>query len=52
MPGEWTLEQAILGFVRMNVTHSGEQLGRVLFNVCNRLRIVPKVSADKLWLIF
>ncbi len=45
-PGEWTLQQALLGFSRINTSHDGERLGRALFNVCSRLQIVPKVCID------
>ena len=45
-PGEWTIEQALLGFVQMNMAHNGVQLGQALYKVCNRLQIVHKVSTD------
>jgi hypothetical protein len=47
-PGEWTIEQALLGFVQMNTAHNGARLGQALYKVCNRLQIVPKVSANRL----
>ena len=45
-PGEWTVEQALLRFVQMNMAHNGVQLGQALYKVCNRLQIVHKVSTD------
>ena len=38
------MEQALLGFVQMNMAHNGMRLGQALFKVCNRLWIVDKVS--------
>jgi hypothetical protein len=43
-PGKWTLEHALLGFTRMNTAHNGQRLGQALYKICNRLRIVNKVS--------
>ena len=45
-PGEWSIEQALLRFVQMNTAHNGAHLGQALYKVCDRLRIVPKVSAN------
>ena len=42
-PGEWTLENALLGFAQMNCSHSGVHLGQMLFKVISRLDIVHKV---------
>ena len=36
---------ALLGFVRMNCVHGGEQLGLALFKVVDRIGIAHKVSA-------
>ena len=47
-PGEWTIEQAIVGFVQMNTTHHGMRLDQALYKVCNCLQIVPKVSTNSL----
>jgi hypothetical protein len=46
IPGEWTIEQALLGFTQMNTAHNGARLGQELYKVCDRLRIVPKVSTN------
>ena len=43
-PGEWTLENALLGFTQMNCSHSGVHLGQMLFKVVSRLDIVHKVE--------
>ena len=48
VPGKWTIEQAIVGFVQMNTAHNGARLGQALYKVCNRLQIVPKVSTNSL----
>ncbi len=45
-PGEWTLQQVLLGFSCINTSHDGERLGCALFNVCSHLWIVPKVCID------
>jgi hypothetical protein len=42
-PGEWMLEQALLGFTQMNCSHNGTHLGQMLYMVLNRLHIVHKV---------
>jgi hypothetical protein len=49
--GEWTIEQALLGFVQMNMAHNGAHLGQALFLVCNHLHIVHKVSTISLQVI-
>jgi len=43
-PGEWTVEQALLGFTQMNTAHNGARLGQALYKLCNRVRIIPKVG--------
>ncbi len=50
-PGEWTVEQALLGFAQMNTAHNGARLSQALYRVCDRLWIVPKVSVDNLWTV-
>jgi hypothetical protein len=35
VPGEWTLEHALLSFAQMNCSHSGTRLGQMLFSVLN-----------------
>ena len=50
-PGEWTVEQALLGFVQMNTAHNGARLGQALYKVCNRVQIVPKVSTNSFGVI-
>lgn len=47
-PGQWKLEHAVLGFMRMNTAHNGKQLGQALFKICHRLGIVHKVCSDSL----
>jgi hypothetical protein len=44
-PGEWTIGNALLGFIQMNTAHNGMRLGQALYKVCSRLWIVAKVSA-------
>ena len=51
VPGEWTIEQALLGFIQMNTAHNDARLGQVLYKVCNCLHIVPKVSTDSLYVV-
>jgi hypothetical protein len=48
VPGEWTLEHALLGFAQMNCSHSGALLGQMLYEILNRLQIVHKVSVPAL----
>jgi hypothetical protein len=43
-PGKWTLENALLGFTRMNTAHNGDRLGQALFKICDRLSVVHKVN--------
>ena len=50
-PGEWTIEQALFGFVQMNMAHNSARLGQALYKVCNRLHIMPKVSTDSLCVV-
>ena len=47
-PGEWTFEQALIGFIQINIAHNSTRLGQVLYKVCNCLQIVPKVSTNTL----
>ena len=42
-PGEWTVKQALLGFVQMLTAHNGARLGQALYKVCNCVQIVSKV---------
>jgi hypothetical protein len=44
VPGKWELEHALLGFTQMNTSHNGVRLGQALYKICNRLKIVHKVS--------
>ena len=44
VPGEWTLEHALLGFTQINCSHSGYRLAQMLYMILNRLHIVHKVS--------
>ena len=37
-PGAWSMEQALLGFVQMNMAHNGTCLGQALFKVCVTIR--------------
>lgn len=41
---EWELKGAIIGFIRVNSAHTGEALGRLLFEVYKRIGIVVVVS--------
>ena len=45
-PGDWTVEQALLGFTQMNTAHNGARLGQALYRLCNRVCIVPKVGTN------
>ena len=45
-PAMWILEQALLGFIQMNMAHNGACLSQALYKVCNCLHIVPKVSTE------
>ena len=47
-PRVWSIKQALLGFIQMNMAHNGACLGQVLYKVCNHLQIVPKVGNSKL----
>jgi hypothetical protein len=44
LPGKWTIENALIGFIQMNMAHNSARLGQTLFRVCNRLQIVTKVG--------
>ena len=50
-PGEWTIEQALFGFIQMNTAHNSVCLGQALYKVCNCLLIMPKVSTDSLCVV-
>lgn len=43
-PGKWTADHALLGFTQMNTSHNGVRLGQALYKICDRLKIVHKVS--------
>ncbi|KAF5337526.1 hypothetical protein D9758_016988 [Tetrapyrgos nigripes] len=43
-PGEWKLEGVLLGFTQMNSAHSGLALGRALFKILRRFKIVNKLG--------
>ena len=45
-PGVWKMQSGLLGFVRMNCAHTGEQLGCALFKVTERLGISHKVGSE------
>jgi len=42
-PGVWKLENALLGFARLNNSHNGRRLGQALFKIVDRLGIAHKV---------
>lgn len=42
-PNNWTLEGAVIGFVRMNESHNGRRLGQALYKVAMRLGIAQRV---------
>jgi hypothetical protein len=42
-PGVWHVENALLGFKRLNNSHSGKRLGQALFKVVADLEISHKV---------
>ena len=46
-PGVWKMQNGLLGFVRMNCAHTGEQRGCALFKVTERVGITHKVSYEK-----
>ena len=46
--GEWTEEEGLLGFSRMNTAHNGARLGQALYKICHRLGIVHKVCRNLL----
>ncbi|KAK7017665.1 ribonuclease H-like domain-containing protein [Favolaschia claudopus] len=43
-PGRWQLQEAILGFTRLNNAHHGVRLGQALFKVVQRLGIVKRIG--------
>ena len=47
-PGVWTLESALLGFVRLNNSHNGMRLGQALFKVVRCVGIENKVCLSAL----
>jgi hypothetical protein len=42
-PGVWVLQEALLGFTRMNNAHHGIRLGQTLFKIVERLGITNRV---------
>ncbi|KAL1949584.1 hypothetical protein VTO73DRAFT_8465 [Trametes versicolor] len=44
VPGEWKLETALFGFVRLNYAHTGKKLGEALYKVVARLKIEHKIG--------
>lgn len=48
-PLHWELRHALLGFVRMNNSHTGKNLGHALYLVLDRLNIVEKVRGAMLY---
>jgi hypothetical protein len=51
-PAVWVLQEAILGFTRLNNAHNGVRLGQALFKIIKHLgiqrRVSPKNSATHL----
>jgi hypothetical protein len=43
-PGVWVLQEAILGFTRLNNAHHGVRLGQALFKIIKRLNLEDRVS--------
>lgn len=43
LPNDWSLEGALIGFVRMNRSHHGTRLGQALYKVASRVGIADKV---------
>lgn len=46
-PGQWEIHCALIGFTRMNTSHSGRRLARVLYELSKRMGIVPKVRRSR-----
>lgn len=44
VPGRWKLEHGLLSFMQMNTSHNVVRLGQALYKICDRLKIVHKVS--------
>ena len=42
-PGDWKLQNTLLGFTVMNTAHDGARLGRALYQVVKRVGITEKV---------
>lgn len=42
-PGEWELQNVIIGFTRLNNAHNGRRLGQALFKIVQRIGIEHKV---------
>jgi hypothetical protein len=45
-PGVWTLQEAILGFTRLNNAHHGIRLGQALFKIVKRIGIESRVGSS------
>ncbi|KAJ3522295.1 hypothetical protein NMY22_g11953 [Coprinellus aureogranulatus] len=43
-PGDWKLQNALLGFTLMNTAHDGVRLGRALYQIVKRVGITDKVG--------
>lgn len=43
---KWELQNALIGFTRLNNAHNGERLGQALFKVGKRVGIEHKVSVN------
>ena len=50
--GVWTLQSALLGFVRLNNSHHGVRLGQALFKVVRRIGIEHKVREIRSILVY
>ena len=48
MPGQWTVEHVLIGFIQINTPHNGTQLGQALYKTCDPLNIISKVSTNNL----
>jgi hypothetical protein len=40
----WSIESALLGFIRLNNAHNGTRLGQALYKVAKRVDVVHKAS--------
>ena len=45
-PRDWSLQSALIGFVRMNQSHNGKRLGQALFKGAQRVGISDRVSLE------